>query len=258
MALALVPCACTLLLDGEALTSGGALDPPPPDAATTAEAGDGGAADDADAGAARGLRFRATSKLTTSARAGSFVLDKPVGTQPGDLLWVVVSEFWDYAITPPAGFIQVASDYNDACGPPSNGGWSLYTYSHIATADEPATYVFAIGGQSEGLSALVLALEGVAPNGAAPVSDGTRRIAANPFVPPAVATPPEDTYALAVFTQRGGGVWATPSDATPFAASSAMSVFGRIAPATQPLDFGASTSTPDGCGQAHVALFRMK
>jgi hypothetical protein len=63
---------------------------------------------------------------------------------------------------------------------------------------------------------------------------------------------------LAVFTERFGAVWATPANATPFTASSAISVFGRVAPANQPFDFGPSTSTPDGCGQAHVALFRIK
>jgi hypothetical protein len=261
-ACALMLCACSLLL-GDGLT-GGDMPPSGSDGAIAPDSGDGGIVDDAhqDAtadAAPRGLRFRASSKLVSTTRSNSFVLQQPAGTQPGDLLWVAVSALWDYAITPPSGFVQVTIDAYATCGGAGGGGgWALYVFSHVATANEPSSYTFTIGGLSEDLSAVMLALDGVAPDGALPLSDGLSRIAANPFAPPPVVAPPQETYALATFTERGGGTWPASPNMTRFTATTTISVFGRLAAASQSFDFGALTSTPDGCGQAHVALLRMK
>lgn len=258
-ATALLPCACSLLLD-DGLSDG---DGPTMVPEAGRDASDGNASDadaapgtDADA-ASRGLRFRAASKATVSVNAPSFVLEKPAGTVAGDLLWVVQAGSWDREITPPSGFKEVLRDFHDTCGPPGEGGWQLSIFAHVATATEPASYTFT-AYRFERHSAIMLALDGADPNGWPVVSDGARHISANPFAPPSISTPPEDTYALATFTARFAGDFTTPPSATSLTASSALALFSRAAPAGQSFDFGPSTSTPDVCGLAHVALIRLR
>lgn len=201
------------------------------------------------------MRLRASTKTQKAKTPDTFVLDRPAGTQAGDLLWVAFWQSYQAWTKPPPGFDELLSQFT-LCG---TGGSTLQLFSHVATANEPASYTFTLT-RSEVISAVMAAFSGVATDEPPMVADNAREVVANPFAPPTMPPLPYETYALSTLwlLDKPSAAVTTPPGSTLLAATGGVAMFGRTAAADQAFDFGPSVATPDGCGWAHVALLRVR
>jgi len=221
------------------------------EASTTAEGGDAAAVD--------GVTVRGIDRAALD--SSSFVrLKAPEGTQAGDVLWAVISTYYDVAVKPPPGFTTVTSTYNPGC---TTAGWRIGVYVRIATASEPASYAFDYKNATfDWASGILIALAGktTAASSAIVETSNVRDHNNNPYASAPLNAASTSSFGIVTYMREHGdsAAFSVPTGLDRLGEHGGIAVFGKQIAANTSLATASSNVTPNGCGFTHAALLNLR